>query len=267
MRIDIKGANNTRNFVGIKNLEGKLIISPAFIRSNNLNSIDDKDTEILLNEYGLSKIIDLRTSVEVMQKPDRELEGVDNINIPVFNESAIGITHEKGTDAHATGDAKIPDMKGLYVMVVSDKGCVERLSMIMKNIVVFARELYEERNNENNKAILWHCSEGKDRCGLVSALFLSMLDVSRDDILKDYLETNRIAEKRAQGFYDNIVLKTGNEEKARLVKEAFMANENYFNSAFDYIESNFGSAKEYIIDKLKISKEEIEILKKVCLEQ
>ena len=40
---------------------------------------------------------------------------------------------------------------------------------------------------------LWHCYVGRDRCGMGSALVETMLGVSRDDILNDYLATNLYA--------------------------------------------------------------------------
>ena len=40
--------------------------------------------------------------------------------------------------------------------------------------------------------VLWHCTEGKDRCGLLSAVLLLALGVERSTILEDYLLTNHV---------------------------------------------------------------------------
>ena len=52
--------------------------------------------------------------------------------------------------------------------------------------------------NKKNGAVLWHCTEGKDRCGLLSATILFLLDVSEDDVMEDYLKTNKAAITRVE---------------------------------------------------------------------
>ena len=39
------------------------------------------------------------------------------------------------------------------------------------------------------KAVLFHCTAGKDRTGLIAALLLSLSGVNRDDIIQDYAMT------------------------------------------------------------------------------
>lgn len=41
------------------------------------------------------------------------------------------------------------------------------------------------------QTLLWHCSAGKDRAGIAAALVLCALGVSRQEIMEDYLLTNR----------------------------------------------------------------------------
>jgi protein-tyrosine phosphatase len=44
---------------------------------------------------------------------------------------------------------------------------------------------------EDAAPLLFHCSAGKDRTGFGAALILSALGVHRDDVMQDYLATNR----------------------------------------------------------------------------
>ena len=41
-------------------------------------------------------------------------------------------------------------------------------------------------DEDNNGSVLWHCSAGKDRVGLGTALLLSVLGVPRELILEDF---------------------------------------------------------------------------------
>jgi len=44
--------------------------------------------------------------------------------------------------------------------------------------------------NENALPVAFHCTAGKDRTGMLTALFLLGLDVSKDDVINDYMESN-----------------------------------------------------------------------------
>ena len=253
MKVNLQAADNARDFRGIQNTYGKSITTKRFIRSNHLNSLTEDDINVLTKEYGLVKVIDLRTALEVEQKPDTAMEGVEHIHIPLFDESAIGITHEANTDMQAAGLADIPDMRALYVRLVEDDYSVSQLSKVM-NIIA----------DNGEGAVLWHCTEGKDRCGIVSMMFLAMLDVDTESIMEDYLRTNIMAAKRADKFYENIVRITSNKDKASEVKTAFMANEDYLNAALHAIFQNYSSIRKYVEERLKVGRDKIERLQEIC---
>lgn len=52
------------------------------------------------------------------------------------------------------------------------------------------RDIFDQLLRHKNGAIYFHCLEGRDRTGLVSALYLSALGVSRYNIYNDFLETD-----------------------------------------------------------------------------
>lgn len=258
MKIELQGADNIRDFTGIKNSQGKTIVSPAFIRSNLLSSINESDISILKEKYKLKKIIDLRTKMEAYEKPDIEIEGVEYRNIPLFKESAIGLTHEENTDGCVIKDGDMLDMKALYVRLVSDEYSIRQLSKVMRLII-------NHIGDSNGGAILWHCTEGKDRCGIVSVLFLSMLGVDMKIIMQDYLETNKAALKRAQLFYKEILKTTNSVERAEKGRRAFLASEDYLNAALESICHSYATVQEFIIQRLNISETEIKKLRNMCL--
>lgn len=49
-------------------------------------------------------------------------------------------------------------------------------------------------------AVLWHCSMGKDRVGVGTALLLYALGVPMETIMEDYLRTNRCLEEDQQPY-------------------------------------------------------------------
>ena len=108
-------------------------------------------------------------------------------------------------------------------------------------------------------AILWHCTEGKDRCGITSALVLEMLGVDRETILEDYLKTNLVNIPKAAEIHDRL-LATHGKEFADNVYRAFIADESYLRSAWNAMGDNF------ITEKLGISREEIDTFRDIILE-
>ena len=74
-KIYLKGANNARDFGGIKNEEGKAIKDNLFLRSNALHKLNKKDVETL-KAKNLRTVIDLRTYVEKDNNPNVKIDGV-----------------------------------------------------------------------------------------------------------------------------------------------------------------------------------------------
>jgi protein-tyrosine phosphatase len=68
--------------------------------------------------------------------------------------------------------------------------------MIADEGIPSLRELMELVQDESNWPILIHCSAGKDRAGVATALILEAVGVDRDTIMEDYLLSNEVS--RAQ---------------------------------------------------------------------
>ena len=58
--------------------------------------------------------------------------------------------------------------------MVTDEYSVSQITKVFQTIL-----------DNKNGSTLWHCTEGKDRCGIISALFLSILDVDYSIIMED----------------------------------------------------------------------------------
>lgn len=239
-KITFEKIQNCRDFRGLTTMDGYYVRSGHMFRSANLSEASESDINRLVRIYHLKKIIDLRTTMEKEQKPDVKIDGVEYIHIPIFDEIKIGISHEKETDTIMNGgqtveanakqqlkDNMIPDMEDMYRLVVSDKSCMENISRVLQIIL---------QHDYDSGSILWHCTEGKDRCGMVSAFMLSILSVDKNTILKDYLLTNEVNGPKADMYYQKVLESGKPEAFALAVKNAFLAKEEYFDAAFDVID-------------------------------
>ena len=242
--IKLESIRNIRDLGETKTSDGNTIQRNRLIRSANLAKASEEDIAFLKEEFGLKAVVDLRTFQEVEEKPD-QVYGLDYYHIPIIETFEDGITHENKKAK------KFPRMEDTYAMIVTKKEYISGLSKALKQIMNCV---------ENDQTVLWHCSEGKDRCGLVSALLLEMLGVDRKTIVKDYLETNKTNLDRAKAIYEKVREEAG-EEIAITIYRAFIADEEYLKAAYD----NMG--EDFFEKKLKIDDAAIESFRKKMLKE
>ncbi|MCQ2146992.1 MAG: tyrosine-protein phosphatase, partial [Bacteroidales bacterium] len=134
------------------------------------------------------------------------------------------ITKETGSDvANALKKIKdrkkmrsmIPRMPELYSSMVSDPG-------IRSNIAKAVRIILS--NVLSGKATLFHCTVGKDRAGLVAATVLHILGRSDEEILKDYLKTNKSVHSQSNKYFFLVSVFRLDPVSASLVRKALTAS-------------------------------------------
>lgn len=108
-------------------------------------------------------------------------------------------------------------------------------------------------------AVLWHCSEGKDRCGMTAALVLEALGVDRDTIMEDYLKTNLVNLPKAEAIREKLQATHG-QEMADGAYQAYIADEKYLRAAWEEM------SNDYISGRLGIPEETLEAFRKTILE-
>ena len=199
---------NKRDLGGLKTTDGKRIRPGCLVRSAQLQQADEEDLA------GIATIIDLRTPGERGQAPDRSWYR-EYLPLPVITDEQAGISHEKDIDEDIPHDFRV-----LYAKLISE--CTDALRTILLAIM----------NHDYSKgAVLWHCSEGKDRCGMTTALVLEMLGVDRETIMEDYLKTNLVNLPKAVRVREQL-LKTHGEEVAEEAYRAYIADESYLQAAW-----------------------------------
>ncbi len=185
----------------------------------------------------------MRTDIEIDEKPDVKMPGVSYVHIPIIDGSTVGISHENETNKKAALE-NVPNLCDLYRNIVTSSFSVGQI-----------KKVFEVITAADNKGVLWHCTEGKDRCGLISALFLSILDVDMNEIYNDYLLTNKASSKSAVTYSFLVFLISGSIEKARKIKKVFRADKTYLDSAFSAIIDKYSSVDDFLKNEIGISDE------------
>ncbi len=226
--IPLSTIRNIRDLGGTKTADGHTIRPGCLIRSAHLGGASPEDVKTLQREHRLQTVIDLRTVKEREEQPDHA-EGLDYQPLPVIEDLRAGITHEKKAE-----EELFPDMAYLYREMMNREGSRAGFRRVLT--AIFSHDF-------DQGAVLWHCTEGKDRCGMTTALILEALGVDREIIRKDYLTTNLTSLTRAQAVYERIVPLRG-EAFAQSVYRAYIADERYIQAAWDAM------GEDYLRDKL-----------------
>lgn len=188
-RIAFQSLANTRDLGALKATDGRVILPHRLLRSGDLYHLSNEDQRVLLEEYHLTKVIDFRTEKEQERRPDTVLKGVTYVQNPILDEETMGITRERRLLDEVV-DSKI-DMgeflEKVYQNLVLEPYAVDRYA-----------KFFDELLHQDDGAVLYHCSAGKDRVGIGTVLLLSALGIPRPVIVEDYLRTNEYLESEAE---------------------------------------------------------------------
>ena len=185
-KVDVEGCCNFRDLGGIPTESGQTLRWRTIFRADALHELTPRGVETLRDEIGLGHIIDLRSDAELRfdGRGPLEQEDVAFHHMPLFGD------HSRQERSH-TQDLSLGS---LYAGMVEWAG--PRLAAVI------------ERLAESDAPAVFHCSAGKDRTGVLSALLLGMLGVRDELIVADYAATrddlDGIVAKlgRSQGYED-----------------------------------------------------------------
>lgn len=273
-RIVLDGTINTRSLGGYETKDGRKIKEGRIYRSDALVRISEKDKLFFEKELNLKYDIDLRGKDEIERSPDLSIPGCTYLHCPIednlnktlpnlyphenFNipDKAINGTVEYLFRLDKNGDATYAFEK-IYRNFISMPFAQEHYALLLRTIL-----------NNKEGSVLFHCADGKDRCGTGVALFLSVLGVDREVIIKDYLKTNENTKAKADSRekYLREVCHMTNETVINSVRIVAGVRENFLRAAFDEIDTKFSGIDSYIHNQLHFNDEMIEEMKKNYLE-
>ncbi|MBR1746781.1 MAG: tyrosine-protein phosphatase [Clostridia bacterium] len=235
MEIKLKSVKNVRDLGG-QYPGGPSIRTGMLLRGARLSGLTKKDATFLRKTYGDVTIIDLRTAQEREGRPDKTYD-FDIRLMPIFDLEQPGISHGKGNIAEIL--ASLPTMDALYSMMLHDE-YLDNLRAVLRFIMTCETPVY------------FHCTEGKDRTGLVGAILLLSLGVSREEIIKDYLVTNKTNERKAQNIARLIYIYKRDRAIAEKIHDLFIAKLEYLQVLFDVIDNEYGSPERFFTIGLRI---------------
>lgn len=263
----VTGIENARQLGGYETADGRHVKRDVLLRTAKLSDAPSEELAALKDIYHLGVVVDFRTLAEREGAPDPEIDGVDNIVLDVLDESS-----RTGAGAAIAGIYENGGAEPAEVMLnIIRSGCVsERMYADMafdpaaeKGFRDFFRILLE---NGGQKAVLWHCSGGKDRTGAAAVLLLLALGVNKETALRDFELTNEFLREKIAYMESRAAELTDAPEEIAWVKDLTGVNRKYMEKLLDTLEEKYGSQERYLTEGLGLDRAELEQLREMYLE-
>lgn len=254
--ITMDSLTNFRDLGGYLTEDGKRTKWGKLLRSAAHDSITDRDMA-LLQKMGLKTVIDYRTTPEVQDHADREVEGVTYRRIsPMENPNATNTLDVNQSRSMKSAEDAIAMLTGINKMLAGDAYCNSVYREVM-NVVMDPAQV----------PFVQHCTSGKDRVGAGSATILLALGVPRDTIMEDYLLSNDnqvSASKLGSGASNAGVEIT--PEMLKMFAALAKVHKEYLEAFFATIDAKFGGTEGYLKQGLGLTDEDLNRIKELYLE-
>lgn len=240
--IKIKKVHNFRAVGNIKNSEGRSLKEGTFYRSAHLHKLKNKSFD-QLEKLGIKEIIDLRNSKEILDKPDKLPNGITYKKYSAFEDEGDQLSQARKLVLKGKVNASDADKR----MIDFYREYVTENPATIKTII---NEILESK-----EPVLYHCTAGKDRTGIITALILTILKFDKETIYNEYLLSNNfrkgLVEKR-MSLANNLHFLYPKMDLQVLEKLSWV-EKTYLDAAFDEINKKYGSTDAYIQQVLGIS--------------
>lgn len=230
-QLPMSGGYNFRDLGGIRTKEGRYTKWGKLFRADELNKLSPEDLQYLAS-IPLYSIVDFRDQVEIQHAPDKRPVSLKNHYPYSISPGNISETVSALSDM-----SQLTNKDGDLVMMT-----LYRMLVTEPEVLDTYRRFFALLQEEENLPLLYHCTAGKDRTGIASALILFSLDVDEQTILDDYLSSNIYLEDK----YNR------HKMESPFFKSLFEVKSDYLKSAIEEINKEYGSVQNFLTQVLNV---------------
>lgn len=165
--IQLEGAFNCRDLGGLPTNDGRRTRSGRVYRSDSLDHLTRQDLA-QLQDLGIADIVDLRSDSEADEVPDAL------VRTSRLRRHHLAVIHTAGRERIGVPAASPSDLveRYLWYLEVGAPAIVSCIGLVADGA---------------DHGVIFHCTAGKDRTGVLTALLLEALDVKAEAIVTDYV--------------------------------------------------------------------------------
>lgn len=255
MKVKIKGVSLFDDLGNTRIGTDKRIKPRLLYRSSHLAKIEKDQEEKLINKYNVRYVVDFRTDDEIASFPELEDSEIKHYHFPA-------LTNEQNTVITKKNRLRI-----LKKITASKGGAIAHMHTLYHNILTSAKAIEAFRNfftvlleAKENEAVVFHCTQGKDRTGMAMTLLLAALGADNDLIIKKYMSYNALT--RNFRFWVSVGMSLFKSPRLALSLDRMIgARKVYIRKVLETVENVYGGFKNYLNNTIGLSDDEINQLR------
>lgn len=228
--IILQGQENCRDLGGLINQRGQRIQYNKLFRSGQLNTLTPQDLQIL-QQIGLSQTIDFRSQDEAQTQPNCAISSLTSaLHLPI---SAGNLAPKTVGQLFTSANQSI--VEDFFMALYQDLICHTHQQY---------HDFFTALLNHQESTTLFHCTAGKDRTGVATALLLSALGMNQTTIMQDYLLSNQyqnLTKKAVLQYFPN-----PNPTQLAIIDTLLMVKTDFLQHAFHTIQTHYHSMDHYL---------------------
>lgn len=253
-RLKLEGAYNFRDLGGYRTSDGKQVKKGMLYRSENLASLTDRDYEQLA-ALQIKVLCDFRGADEKKRQPTKWRGSM----IEEFPQPIEAQSGSSPLMAKLMSGAPPAELKAVMTSLYGD--------FATKNVPQYARLM--RRIADGGVPVLYHCTAGKDRTGVFTAMLLATLGVPRATVMEDYLQTNQYvmtpeAIERMSASMRGMGMNAPADATA--LRPVLGVEREYLEAVFAKIDQEYGSFDQFREKALGMTKLDVEKMRRMLLE-
>lgn len=218
-RLPLESARNIREMGGYPAADGRTTRRGLFLRGDGISNLTEQDCERLYG-YGVRMVLDLRCRSE-WQGQNLPLLGYRDIlygSLPMLDDVIVEPSIED-----------FPESLGIQY--------IRMLEQYKKKI----RAIFLCLASENEDCVLFHCTAGKDRTGVVAMLLLMLAGTPEEFIVADYVKTDQYVRNMMDARMEELA-----EMGIHYPEHVFRTDPDNIRLAMRHIHENYGDSKGYL---------------------
>ena len=257
--IGLTSAHNARQLGGYR-IDKKSVKENLLLRTAKISELSEADSILLCEKYKVQCVYDFRGKEESLSAPDVVPGKARYLSLALSfsgGESQLNVKLESEEQ-----------MIGMLLQY-AEHPSVQAMCTSMYDIIFFeeaSQEVYRQffadllTVDPEEGAVLWHCTQGKDRAGCASAMLLAALGADRKLIMADFI--------LSKDYYDPMVsqIKIETEAQKKVINTLISANPEIFGTTLDKVDAKYGSLRNYLTECIGVTPEMMEVLRDRYLE-